>query len=202
MRILDLSNTQLESIDTAMFPALERLSLGNCPLNDEALQQLGTWLGATGLTADLNGAGPVSVNASEVPADTEQPSNAGDDTKAPANSEQPGTATTPEVPSGTADPTGPGEPAVPAPGDSMEPTEPEPPAQPGDTSTPETPAASDDGSSDTPEMPGDSSTAQEPSEGGIGVPSESPELPDGPVASSDETAIALSTGESLFGLAA
>ena len=109
---------------------------------------------------------------------------------------------TPEVPSGAADPTGPGEPAVPAPGDSMEPTEPEPPAQPGDTSTPETPAASDDGSSDTPEMPGDSSTAQEPSEGGIGVPSESPELPDGPVASSDETAIALSTGESLFGLAA
>ena len=202
LRILDLSNTQLESFDMAMFPALERLSLGNCPLSNEALQQLGTWLGATGLTADLNGAGPVSVNASDVPADTEQPSNAGDDTKVPADSEQPGASTTPEVPSGAADPTEPGEPAVPAPGDSMEPTEPEPPAQPGDTSTPETPAAGDDGSSGTPEMPGDSSTAQEPSEGRIGVPSESPELPDDPVASSDETAIVLTIDESLFGLAA
>ena len=202
LRILDLSNTQLESFDTGMFSALECFSLENCPLSNEALQQLGTWLGTTGLTADLNGAGPVSVNASDVPADTEQPSNAGDDTKAPANSEQPGTTTTPEVPSGAADPTEPGEPAVPAPGDSAEPTGPESPAQPGDVLTPETPAAGDDGSSDTSEMPGDSSTAQEPSESGISVPSESPELPDGPVASSDETAIVLTIDESLFGLAA
>ena len=202
LRILDLSNTQLESFDTVMFPTLESLSLENCPLSDEALQQLGAWLGATGLTADLNGAGPVSVNANEVPAGAEQPSNTGDDTKAPANSEKPGTATAPEVPSGSVDPTEPSEPAVPAPGDSMEPTEPEPPAQPGDALTPEAPATDGDGPAEAPEMPSDSSMAQGPSDGGISVPSESPKLPDDPVVSSDETAIVLSTGESLFGLAA
>ncbi len=57
LRYLDLSGTQVAALDTAAFPALERLALRGCPLTSESLATLATWAGATGLTADLEGTG-------------------------------------------------------------------------------------------------------------------------------------------------
>ena len=68
LRFLDLSGTQVASLDAAAFPSLEQLALRGCPLSAEALASLASWSGTTGLTADLEGAGAKHDRASETDA--------------------------------------------------------------------------------------------------------------------------------------
>lgn len=89
LRFLDLSGTQVASLDATLMPALESLALRGCPLSADALEALSAWRGATGLAADLEGAGvkgePVDepVNPDSQPTEPEQPVNTGQ----PSNSD-------------------------------------------------------------------------------------------------------------------
>ncbi len=62
LRFLDLSDTSTSAFDAAQFAALESLSLARCPLGAEALASLASWRGATGLAADLTGAGQADAD--------------------------------------------------------------------------------------------------------------------------------------------
>ena len=128
LRFLDLSGTQVSSLDPACMPALERLALRGCPLGADSLEALGAWLGVTGLPADLEGAG-----AKGEPSEFEQPSE-------PANPGQPGESEQPSEPS---NPDQPGEPEQPAepeqPSNPVEPSEPEQPAVPAEPEQPSEP---------------------------------------------------------------
>ena len=120
LRFLDLSGTRVPSFDPVCMPALERLALRGCPLGADSLASLTTWSGATGLPADLEGAG-----AEDEPSEPEQPSE-------PANPGQPGE---PEQPSEPANPDQPEQPAAPA--------EPEQPSNPAEPSEPAVPSESE-----------------------------------------------------------
>ena len=126
LRFLDLSGTQVSSFDPACMPALERLALRGCPLGADGLEALTAWLGATGLPADLEGAG-----AKDEPAEPEQPSE-------PAGPGQPGEPANPDQPSAPAAPAEPEQPSNPA-----EPSEPAVPAEPEQPSEPAAPASPD-----------------------------------------------------------
>ncbi len=89
LRFLDLSGTQVASLDATLIPALESLALRGCPLSADALEALSAWRGATGLAADLEGVGvkgePVDepVNPGSQPTEPEQPVSTGQ----PSNSD-------------------------------------------------------------------------------------------------------------------
>ena len=76
LRFLDLSSTQVASLDTAALPALEELALRGCPLTADALAKLASWHSATNLAADLTDAGEKAeqaggaVGAMDGPADS------------------------------------------------------------------------------------------------------------------------------------
>ena len=122
LRFLDLSGTQVSSLDPACMPALERLALRGCPLDADGLGVLTAWSGATGLPADLEGAGAkVEPSEPEQPAEPEQPS----EPAAPAEPEQPGNPAEPSEPAVPGEPEQPAEPAIPD-----QPSEPATPANP------------------------------------------------------------------------
>ena len=120
LRFLDLSGTRVPSLDPAPMPALERLALRGCPVGADCLEALSAWSGATGLPADLEGAG-----AKDEPSEPEQPSE-------PANPGRPGE---PEQPAEPANPDQPGEPEQP-----VEPEQPAEPASPDQPAEPEQPS--------------------------------------------------------------
>ena len=128
LRFLDLSGTRVSSLDPACMPALERLALLGCPLGADSLEALSAWSGATGLPAELEGAG-----AKDEPSESEQPAE-------PANPGQPGESEQPSEPS---NPDQPGEPEQPAepeqPSNPVEPSEPEQPAVPAEPEQPSEP---------------------------------------------------------------
>lgn len=140
LRFLDLSGTRVSSLDPTSMPALERLALRGCPLGADSLASLTTWSGATGLPADLEGAG-----AEVEPSEPEQPGE-------PANPDQPAE---PEQPSNPAEPS---EPAVP--GGSEQPAEPAIPDQPSEPSEPAAPDQlehpAESGQPSEPAVPGES----------------------------------------------
>ena len=76
LHFLDLSSTQVASLDTAALPALEELALRDCPLTADALAKLASWRSATNLAADLTDAGEKAeqaggaVGATDGPADS------------------------------------------------------------------------------------------------------------------------------------
>ena len=76
LHFLDLSSTQVASLDTAALPALEELALRDCPLTADALAKLASWRSATNLAADLTDAGEKAeqaggaVGAMDGPADS------------------------------------------------------------------------------------------------------------------------------------
>ena len=144
LRFLDLSGTQVSSLDPACMPALERLALRGCPLGADSLEALTAWLGATGLPADLEGAG-----AKDEPSEPEQPSEpAGPGQPGePANPDQPSEPAAPAEPEQPSNPVEPSEPAVP--GESEQPAEPAIPDQPSEPATPANPDQSEQ--SDEPE---------------------------------------------------
>ncbi len=146
LRFLDLSGTCLSSLDPSSMPALERLALRGCPLGADSLEALSAWSGATGLPADLEGAG-----AKAEPSEPEQPSE-------PANPAQPGE---PEQPSNPAEPSEPAvpsepeQPAVPAaPSEPSEPEQPEAPAEPEPAPAPDTAEGSEPDAAGEPGLPG------------------------------------------------
>ena len=133
LRFLDLSGTRVSSLDPACMPALERLALRGCPLGADSLEALTAWSGATGLTADLEGAG-----AKAEPSEPEQPAE-------PANPDQPGEPEQPSEPAAPAEPEQPSNPVEPSepavPGESEQPSEPSEPAVPAEPEQPSEPAA-------------------------------------------------------------
>ena len=130
LRFLDLSGTRVPSLDPALMPALERLALRGCPLGADSLEALSAWSGATGLPADLEGAG-VKAELSE----PEQPAE-------PANPDQPGGPEQPAEPEQPSNPTEPSEPSEPAaPSEPEQPSEPSEPAVPAEPEQPSEPAA-------------------------------------------------------------
>ena len=151
LRFLDLSGTRVPSLDPSPMPALERLALRGCPLGTDSLEALAAWSGATGLPADLEGAG-----AETEPSEPEQPSE-------PANPDQPGE---PEQPSEPVNPDQPEQPAAPGepeqPSNPSEPSEPAAPAEPEQPVEPEAPAEPapdtaegfEPNAADEPELPG------------------------------------------------
>lgn len=155
LRFLDLSGTQVSSLDLAPMPALERLALRGCPLGADSLEALTAWSGATGLPADLEGAG-----AKDEPSEPEQPAE-------PANPDQPGESSQPGesvVPGEPANPDQPSEPAVPGePEQPCNPVEPSEPAVPGESEQPAEPAIPDQPSAPaTPANPDQSEQSAEP----------------------------------------
>ena len=176
LRFLDLSGTRVSSLDPAPMPALERLALRGCPLGAECLEALTAWSGATGLPADLEGAG-----AKDEPSEPEQPSE-------PATPDQPGESSQPGesvVPGEPANPDQPSEPAAPAepeqPSNPAEPSEPAVPSEPEQPSEPSEPAVPAE-----PEQPSEPAVPGEPVQ--PAVPSES---------ASSEPAFVSGTGPSL-----
>ena len=144
LRFLDLSGTQVSSLDPACMPALERLALRGCPLGADCLEALTAWLGATGLPADLEGAGAKDEPSEpEQPAEPEQPSEpAGPGQPGePANPDQPSEPAAPAEPEQPSNPAEPSEPAVP--GESEQPAEPAIPDQPSEPATPANPDQSE-----------------------------------------------------------
>ena len=143
LRFLDLSGTRVSSLDPTPMPALERLALRGCPLDADSLGALGAWSGATGLPADLEGAGvKAEPSEPEQPAEPEQPSEpAGPGQPGePANSDQPSAPAVPGEPGQPAEPEQPSNPAEPAvPGESEQPAEPAIPDQPSEPSEPANP---------------------------------------------------------------
>ena len=133
LRFLDLSGTRVSSLDPTPMPALERLALRGCPRGADSLEALAAWSGATGLPADLEGAG-----AKDEPSEPGRPSE-------PANPDQPGEPeqpAEPEQPSNPAEPSEPSEPAAPSePEQPSEPSEPAVPAEPEQPSEPAAPAS-------------------------------------------------------------
>ena len=125
LRFLDLSGTRVPSLDLSFMPALERLALRGCPLGADSLEALSAWSGATGLPADLEGAG-----AKDEPSEPEQPSEPSE----PANPDQPGEPAVPAEPEQPSNPAEPSEPAAPS-----EPEQPAVPAEPEQPSEPEQP---------------------------------------------------------------
>ena len=118
LRFLDLSGMELAEFDLSLAPALESLTLRNCLLAADAFEALSSWRGATGLAADLEGAGVKDEPAD--PADPGQPS----EPEQPVEPEQPAVSTDPAVPSQPSGDVSDGSP-VPA-----EPSNPEVPGQP------------------------------------------------------------------------
>ena len=116
LRFLDLSGMELAELDPSLAPALESLALRNCLLAADAFEALSSWRGATGLAADLEGAGVKDEPAD--PADPGQPS----EPEQPVGSEQP------VVP---ADPAAPDQPSGDVPDGSPVPAEPSNPEVPG-----------------------------------------------------------------------
>lgn len=150
LRFLDLSGTRVPSLDPAPMPALERLALRGCPLGADSLEALAAWSGATGLPADLEGAGakdepsepeqpsePASPGESSQPAEPEQPS----EPAVPAEPSQPAEFEQPAEPANPDQSEGPSEPAdSAAPSESEQPTAPSGPATPDEPSEPADPA--------------------------------------------------------------
>ena len=136
LRFLDLSGTQVSSLDPAPMPALERLALRGCPLGADGLEALGAWLGATGLPADLEGAG-----AKDEPPEPEQPAEPANPGR-PGEPGQPGEPANPDQPSEPAAPAEPGQPSNPAePSEPAVPSEPEQPSEPSEPEQPSEPEA-------------------------------------------------------------
>ena len=137
LRFLDLSGTRVPSLDPALMPALERLALRGCPLGTDSLEALGAWSGATGLPADLEGAGvedePSEPANPDQPAGSEQPSNPAEPSEpaAPGESEQPAEPAIPDQPSEPSKPATPDEPEQPS--KSAAPSEPVQPAVPSES---------------------------------------------------------------------
>ena len=132
LRFLDLSGTRVSSLDPTPMPALERLALRGCPLGADSLEALAAWSGATGLPADLEGAG-----AKDEPSEPGRPSE-------PANPDQPSAPAAPAEPEQPSNPAEPSEPAVPSePEQPSEPSEPAVPAEPEQPSEPAAPASPD-----------------------------------------------------------
>ena len=133
LRFLDLSGTRVSSLDPTPMPALERLALRGCPLGADSLEALSAWSGATGLPADLEGAG-----AEAEPSEPEQPAE-------PANPDQPGEPVNPNQPGEPSQPAEPEQPSNPAePSEPAVPGEPEQPAVPSGSATPDEPSESAD----------------------------------------------------------
>ena len=156
LRFLDLSGTRVPSLDPTPMPALERLALRGCPLGADSLEALRAWSGATGLPADLEGAGtedepsepeqPSEPASPDQPAEPEQPSEpAGPGQPGePANPDQPSAPAAPAEPEQPSNPAEPSEPAVPSePEQPSEPSEPAVPAEPEQPSEPAAPASPD-----------------------------------------------------------
>lgn len=164
LRFLDLSGNPLSSFDPSLAPALENLSLSNCPLDAECIDALSAWKGATGLAADLTGCAAK---------DEQAPGSSDADAASP---EEPGSDAPETTPADPAEPgDGAGAPAqgnVPAGSDGSDiPAEPEPSdgddqdVQPG----PSAGGDSADGPLDSPEAdagqaPADSPVGEEPSQ--------------------------------------
>ena len=161
LRFLDLSGTRVPSLDPSFMPALERLALRGCPLGADGLEVLAAWSGATGLPADLEGAG-----AEDEPSEPEQPSEpAGPGQPGePANPDQPSEPAVPGEPGQPSNPAEPSEPAVPSepeqptvPAEPSEPSEseqPEAPAEPEPAPAPDTAEGSESNAADESELPG------------------------------------------------
>ena len=135
LRFLDLSGTRVSSLDPAPMPALERLALRGCPLGVDSLEALTAWSGATGLPADLEGAG-----AKDEPSEPEQPAEPSQPGE-PVNPNQPGEPSEPAAPAEPEQPSNPTEPSEPAvPSEPGQPSEPEQPAVPSGSATPDEPS--------------------------------------------------------------
>lgn len=131
LRFLDLSGTRVPSLDPTSMPALERLALRGCPLGADSLASLTTWSGATGLPADLEGAG-----AKDEPSEPEQPGEPANPDQ-PAEPEQPSKPANPDQPAEPEQPSNPAEPAVPGePEQSAEPATPDQPSEPSEPAVP------------------------------------------------------------------
>ena len=154
LRFLDLSGTRIPSLDPACMPALERLALRGCPLGADSLEALTAWLGATGLPADLEGAG-----AKDEPSEPEQPAEPANPGR-PGEPGQPAEPATPDQPSEPAVPGEPGQPSNPA--ESSEPAVPSEPEQPSEPSEPAVPAE--------PEQPSDPAAPASPDPEPVPVP--------------------------------
>ena len=154
LRFLDLSGTRIPSLDPACMPALERLALRGCPLGADGLEALTAWLGATGLPADLEGAG-----AKDEPSEPEQPAEPANPGR-PGEPGQPAEPATPDQPSEPAVPGEPGQPSNPA--ESSEPAVPSEPEQPSEPSEPAVPAE--------PEQPSDPAAPASPDPEPVPVP--------------------------------
>ena len=164
LRFLDLSGTRVPSFDPVCMPALERLVLRGCPLGADSLASLTTWSGATGLPADLEGAGVEDEPSEpEQPAEPSQPSEP-EQPAEPATPDQPGESVVPGEPGQPAEPEQPSNPAEPAvPGEPEQPAEPATPDQPSEPSGPAAPSES--------EQPSEPAAPSEPVQ--PAVPSES-----------------------------
>ena len=79
LRFLDLSSTQVASLDTAALPALEELALRGCPLTADALAKLASWHSATNLAADLTDAGEKAEQAGGAVGATDGPTDSSAD---------------------------------------------------------------------------------------------------------------------------
>ena len=161
LRFLDLSGTRVSSLDPACMPALERLALRGCPLGADSLEALTAWSGATGLPADLEGAG-----AKDEPSEPEQPSEPANPGR-PGEPGQPAEPATPDQPGESSQPgesVVPGEPNQPAePEQPSNPAEPSEPAVPGESEQPAEPAIPDQPSAPaTPANPDQSEQSAEP----------------------------------------
>ena len=162
LRFLDLSGIQLAAFDPAAAPALEQLALRGCPLASDALEALSSWRGATGLAADLEGAGVKDDQPAEpdTPADSDTPS------AEPAAPDQPAQPSNPDQPADSNDspesesPDAPDDPSAPEqPSDQENPTQPTAPEGPAAPDSPDAdnnvnesvaPGISDDDSGSTP----------------------------------------------------
>ena len=155
LRFLDLSGTRVSSLDPTPMPALERLALRGCPLGADSLEALRAWSGATGLPADLEGAGvKAEPSEPEQPAEPANPDQPGGPEQ-PAEPEQPSNPTEPSEPSEPAAPSEPEKPAVPAePSEPSEPEQPEAPADPEPAPAPDTAEGSESNAADESELPG------------------------------------------------
>ena len=79
LHFLDLSSTQVASLDTAALPALEELALRDCPLTADALAKLASWRSATNLAADLTDAGEKAEQAGGAVGATDGPTDSSAD---------------------------------------------------------------------------------------------------------------------------
>ena len=141
---LDLSGTQVPSLDPSFMPALERLALRGCPLGADSLEALTAWSGATGLPADLEGAGAKDEPSEpEQPAEPASPGRPGEPGQPgePANPDQPSAPAAPAEPEQPSNPAEPSEPAVPS--ESEQPAEPAIPYQPSEPAAPANPDQSE-----------------------------------------------------------